>query len=337
MSRFNSFPRLAREAQILVIENSMKKVPSIVAGTVFNALLAGFVFWSNDWRRLFVVSWLALSLLVSVARLRHWYRRRAQPRTAMNPVKEERTLSLFALTGGLLWGGMMIASGFGSDPVQFALLAMLGGGVLTIAIVSYGQLVRAAVAFIVPLASGGIASWIIWVEREGAFESGHGALPAIIMIAMFTLLLLKTVRDNERMFIAKVQGEMALRESAETVQMLLTDFESQSADWLWRVDAEGMIQSPSVRFSAVSRRACTQLEEMRFVELFEASPEKDMLRVHLGLGSPFHGLIVPLQIDGNRHWWALSARSLEGGGMRGVASDATAEKLLEARSAKAAA
>lgn len=328
MSRLYSFPHLGREAQALLIESSMEKVPSIVAGTVFNAALAGYIFWSPRWAP-FILGWMLVTMGVSALRFRHWDNRRTSPLPATDPVKEEWILCLFAFAGGSLWGSMMVASGFGSNAVQFALLAMLGGGVLTIAIVTYGSLFRAAFAFILPLAAGGMASWVIW--------TGHMAVPAIVMITMFTLLLLNTVRDNEKMFIQKMESEMALRESAETVQMLLQDFESQSADWLWLVDDSGLITSPSVRFAAASRRSIGQLEATRFLDLFDASPEKDILKVHLGIGSPFRSLTVPLRIDGNRHWWALSARPLDNGGLRGVASDATAQKLLETRPKKAAA
>ncbi len=320
----------------MLIESSLKKVPSIVAGTVLNVLLASFIFWTSGWWP-FILAWVAVNLLVSAARLRHWHKRHDLPLSMMDPVREERILSLFALAGGSLWGSMMVASGLGSDPVQFALLAMLGGGVLTIAVVIYGILFRAAFAFIVSLAIGGIISWVIWTGMMTGQLAGHMGWSAIVMIGTFTLLLLQTVRDNERMFIAKVRGEMALLESAETVQMLLQDFESQSTDWLWLVDGEGMITAPSVRFAAVSRHSLGQLEAMPFLDLFDASPEKDILKVHLGIGSPFRSLTVPLHIDGRLHWWALSARPLEDGGMRGVASDATAQKMLDAQPHKAAA
>lgn len=336
MSRLYSFPQLDREVQISLIESSLKKVPSIVIGTVFNAVLASFIFWSSGWTW-FVIGWLALNMFVSGARFHHWNKWRHAPLAAMDPAREERILSLFALAGGSLWGSMMVASGLGSDPVQFALLAMLGGGVLTIAIVTYGTLFRAAFAFITSLALGGIISWVTWTGMSNGHLAGHMGWAAVVMIGTFVLLLLQTVRDNERMFIAKVRGEMALRESAETVQMLLQDFESQSADWIWLVDHEGMIAKPSMRFAAASRHSLGQLEDMRFIDLFEASPETDMLKVHLGVGSPFRSLTVPLRIDGKQHWWALTARPLEGGGMRGVASDATAQKLLDAQPGKAAA
>jgi PAS domain-containing protein len=99
-----------------------------------------------------------------------------------------------------------------------------------------------------------------------------------------------------------------LREAGATVQLLLNDFEAQSADWLWKVDADGRIIDPSPRFGDAARRAWQLLENEPLTGLFEPCRETERLSIHLAQRTPFRDLTLPLTLDGSPHWWTLSAQ-----------------------------
>ena len=162
-----------------------------------------------------------------------------------------------------------------------------------------------------------VASWSAW--------------PTILLIASFAIALLAATRRQERYFVAAGKAEIERRESTSVVRMLLNDYEEQSSDWLWTIGPRGNLRDVSERLAKALGRDSGQIEGLPFIDLFTPGEERTALATRVSERSPFRDLLVRLRVDGELHYWRLSARPREDGSMSGVARDVTADRLIEER------
>lgn len=311
----------SREEYVLEaqVRESLKRVPVTALGSLFNALLAGLsIGGSFD---IYTCLWMGGMVILATFRLLHASRAskpqgRAQCQTTAN------TLTAIALVSGGLWGLLFAYAGTHTNSSQFSLLMMLAGGVTGASIITYSILPKAAHAFVLPLALGGIIGWIV--------RGGDDQVAAILMILSFTGLMAWTVFSLERVFVTKIENETELRKAADTVKLLLNDYEAQGGDWLWQIDDCGHIVNANDRFAEASAIPKEQLNGTRFASLFGDGGQGDRLVAMLAQGQSFRDFVVPLTINNSQRWWSLSARPNEAG-VRGVASDITARELAEKR------
>ena len=126
---------------------------------------------------------------------------------------------------------------------------------------------------------------------------------------------------------------------AETVSLLLREFEDTGADWLWQIDATRRIDRVSPRFAHAVGMEPAQLERKSFLELIAGDKWEvgrfpaalHDLANRLNRREAFSNLLVPVQIADRRRWWELSASprfDADGSfiGFRGVGSDVTEQR-----------
>ncbi|MBX3594564.1 bifunctional diguanylate cyclase/phosphodiesterase [Sphingomonas sp.] len=251
-------------------------------------------------------------------------------RDTLSLTSHKRLINIMAFANGLAWGLLMVFGARYIQPLDFALLAMLTGGMMGAAIISYGPLPSAALSYLVPLTVSCVTAWLL-SPLPLAFQG-------VALILCYAAVLTRTILANRDIFVAKVESELALqekanalRESSETVQLLLNDYEAQSADWLWSVDEDGAIAAPCGRFADACGRDVAGLEGVQFISLFDVSTSRDTLARYLDLREGFRDLIVQLTVADEPKWWRLSARTRADGRLHGVASDITVEKRAEAK------
>ena len=304
-----------------VEENFRFAAAASVAGIV-NAAILSAVLWSSQ-TALPLFGW-GCAILLGTA-LRFW---------ALNDNKRDnlkqipatthaRRIEAVALINGLAWGAGTVLFTLFASPTQYMLLLMVCSGMMGASVTTYTSMARAGIMFIAPLGLGGLAS--LWVHPSAPAISGT------LLLACYSALLIRSANVRERRFRARIKAREELATSNATVKLLLNDFEEQSADWLWQVDQEGLIIDPSKRFCEAAGRAEALLENAPFETLFTKSKEQVMLneRIHGAFG--FRNLTLKLVVDGAPRWWTLSGQPAADGGMRGVASDVTAQKRAEER------
>lgn len=160
---------------------------------------------------------------------------------------------------------------------------------------------------------------------------GMSSWPIIVLIGLFAAALLGAVRAQERQFVKAIASEIERYEASETVALLLNDYEEQSADWLWTVGEDGNVRNVAQRFAKALGMPADVVEGMPLVDLFQPSPERDVLDRHIAERNPFRDLVLPINIDGATAYWRLSASPRNDGRMSGVARDVTADRLVEER------
>ena len=187
---------------------------------------------------------------------------------------------------------------------------------------------RAALGLLLTIAAGSIAAFAVIETPE--------ALWAAVIVTAFLIFFTAHCMFSFNSFAVRLLRARQLSHAADTVQLLLNDYEEHGADWLWETGPQGRIVSPSARFAEVSAHPPAKLEFVRLIDLFDPGHERAILEQLLHKGQAFRDVVARLSRDGEEHWWSLSGRPIvdeTGGltGMRGVATDVSAAKRAEAK------
>ncbi len=131
--------------------------------------------------------------------------------------------------------------------------------------------------------------------------------PVVVAMATYWLVIVRGILVTSRAFIQRMRVEADLSERNEVVQLLLNEFEANGSDWLLEIDAEGRFTHVSDRFVKVARRAEFQLLGHSFRSLASGADAAGHGLNHIFEARlPFRDLVVPMLIEGEERWWALS-------------------------------
>src|SRR3954470_8124529 len=153
---------------------------------------------------------------------------------------------------------------------------------------------------------------------------------------VYTCALLVMVLNNGRAFMQRKCLDIALEEREQTVSLLLREYESSDADWLWQTNAQTCFQNVSARFSRAIGRSMEELEGLSLVELLKELPRGDQaarraiaaVEATVARKEAFSALVVGFAVDGAVKSIELSAQQTfnkQGrfAGYHGVGSDVT--------------
>ena len=314
------------------VEDNLRYAMAASIAGMFNATVALIAFWSAAYAPALIGWYLAVALGATLRafNLRSHKRMVAEagetndaklPRDAIS--KQRRMIEFIAFYNGACWGLGAVLMAFIASPMQYVLLIILCSGMMGASVTTYTSMARAAVLFITPLTIGSLMVLVIGTNAPTVMGS--------VLLGCYFLLLVKASFARQERFLARVKAREELRETSETVKLLLNDFEAQASDWLWEVDASGKIAEPSARFAEAAGRAHEVLEGSNIADLFEVSSERSTLIDHIESQYGFRNLTLRLDLGGDARWWTLSAQPSASGGMRGVASDVSAQKVAEER------
>jgi len=211
----------------------------------------------------------------------------------------------------------------GANATQLFVLCTLVLGGLVAAMVYMRPLPLAAAGFAFAMATAGI-----YLAPQATGFANY--IPEAIILT-YLVIVLRGIHDNETSYSAKLARELAMIDHEETIQLLLHGYDSQSADWLWHIDAQGKLADVSERFGEAAGRDPAELENTHFPDLFVEGTQAELLAHRLMVRQPFREITLELDVQGERRWWTLSANRLEDGTMRGVARDTTETRQALAR------
>jgi diguanylate cyclase (GGDEF)-like protein len=205
-------------------------------------------------------------------------------------------------------------------------LAVVGTTLIASAGYTMRTLPRAALAYIAIIGCG----LIIALLETGSFE----ALAVAVLLGATGILLGQMALVAHHLFVVRILKERDAHTSAETVRMLLNDYQDHGSDWLFELDREGQMVSVSPRFAEALATLPEDLIGRSFINLFADTHERGQLSDHLAERRAFRGLA--LQLGDSADWWSISGRPANGGAtatvhFRGVISDISAEKQAEDR------
>ena len=297
-----------------------------LSGNILSALTIGILMRNNvSLTTLFALLFALVSIsamrLVTIWRYRHTSFDEALAR------RLRRDIAWQALFNATVWGvGLMLLMRHAA-PGEVVLMGMIASGLLGASAVTYGTMPAAAHSFTLTLSLFMIGAFTL---ADLPFSNTTSAL-----LVCYMFVLMRTIDHGYTMFCVRLARECELDDTANTVKLLLNDFEQQGSDWLWEVNEAGLIVAPSVRFAEAACRPVEMLERCPLITLFNQCPEVAILHDHIRHFRSFRDLALPLTIDGELHWWSLSGRPVDSpvGGMRlrGVASDVSAAKNAEVK------
>jgi diguanylate cyclase (GGDEF)-like protein len=303
-------------------------LPVVIFGQLCFALFLVFGQWigvSGAQAALF----LALILFTSGHRLLIGYRiaRLADEEFAERLMTE---LMINSLAYGLLFGGAFIVLMPTALPSEQIMLAVMASALIGTTSHSLRTLPKAGIAYMSLLTAG----LIIGLVQLGAMR----ALPTVVVLIGALFFMIRMVATSYRIFVSRVLRERDAEASAETVRMLLNDYQEQGADWLFELDANGAMLRVGERFAEAASQEAADMNGRDFVTLFAMSEEKERIADNLREGRAFREIAIELasSTPDERRWWSVSCRpdngNLQGSTrFRGVISDISSEKRAEAR------
>src|SRR5690606_14473957 len=195
-----------------------------------------------------------------------------------------------------------------------------------------------------PIASAAIPYVLIMGIAMTRMLMTSGSVAITAIGPLYTLAMLAMVIMNGRAFLQRKWLDLALEEREETVSLLLREFESSDADWLWHTNAALSLRNVSARFARAIGRTAEELEGVAFIDLLKGVPRPDhagrravaTIEAAMARREPFADIVVPMPFGDELRSIELSARptfTKKGRftGYHGVGSDVTETRLAADR------
>lgn len=295
-----------------------------MVGNLFNALLTAFVFREIVGPSAFVAAFAWIACLV----LWRGLIVRAISRCDSSSAKLgtlARHLTVNAIGLGGTWGGVCGALLATSPPEYQLFAAIVGAGMVSAGSIAYRSHKSAALGYVLASVPG-ILSGLLLVGHKPA-------LAAAGLLGCYVLVLASNIRTQAAEIVNGFQRERELQRSRDVVSLLLNDYEEQGSDWVMELDKDLCIANPGPRFASAAHRQPEVLAGKPFLSLFDMDDGRSAVAGHLLDKRAFRQELVALTIDGDQHWWSVSARPVKDSSVafRGVISDVTAQKTAEAK------
>jgi len=273
-----------------------------------NAIVLAVTFW-HEIAAPILLAWLAFNAIYGAVLVLE----RGTTLAATSPWPIRRII-IRATALGIVWGAFIWVMSAAASPRQLLLvgvvmMGMTAGGAVRLAIVP-----PAAFGFMWSIALIACAATITHVGLA------DGIVPAILVLS-YAMFLQRHSLAYSAVQISSWRDRAELAARNETISLLLNNFNDNSSDWVWRLDAAGRIWQPSDRFAEAA--GWGRLADMQFVDIFEPGAERDALITKIARGEHFRELPVRLKVGGHfRHWVLAGSRSGKRD-FQGVATDVT--------------
>lgn len=295
--------------------------PAVVSGLVSIAILV-FTFFEREWV-IRIALWAGLASAMLMVRLAQLSRVDLASRDYASLRRSFNRVSGANIAMSALWGiGFPLFAQF-ADGVEFAVLVLVGMAAFAGVLLMHRTMPVAARAHVALVGGGLIAA--AWIALGGA------AWMVVVLVGLYAVTLWAAIGRQDRVFKEAVANQVLRQDAAETVALLLHDYEQHSSDWLWTVGPLGNMRSVSERFAEAANSDSAALEGKPLIGLFLPGEARDRLARHIVERSPFRDLVLKLRIEGELRYWRLSAQPRADGRLSGVARDVTTDRLIEER------
>lgn len=187
-----------------------------------------------------------------------------------------------------------------------------------------------------------LTAWAcLMVGRLGFLLQGM----TIALLCCYAFMLALALLFASRLFVKRVEAELAEARQREIVGLLLRDFEAEANDWLWESDRDGGLTRIGARFAGllgthegtlIGRGLAALFSAERLVEAgSDGDVGPEALRRRMEAPVPFSGVVVEAMVDATPRSWSLSAKPLfsdagEWIGWRGVGNEVSDSRAREA-------
>jgi diguanylate cyclase (GGDEF)-like protein/PAS domain S-box-containing protein len=321
-------PRIEARVAVEQMDVSLRLVPFTVACSICVVEVIAWLFWAPSLHPYLFVLQLSLLLLsiVSLWRCFKWWKS-PKPASISRP-EFLATLAVAQLYGWTLGSVPLMLFVRGDDHERLLIAASCAGLIATG--MSLAVMPKAAIQFSGPIV---LCSFVALYATKDPYYNYVS-----VLLVFYAAFLLITVKRLSRLVTKWVLAQCALERQQELTNLLLNDFEEGASDWLWETDDQLRLQHVSTRLIEVAGKTVGELQRLPLAHLFrrEAGQSEpfDQLWSQINNRRVFAKLLLPIRIDGELLWWAVSGKPMfdangEFCGYRGVGSDVTDKKRSE--------
>mgnify|MGYP001261505505 FL=1 len=236
-----------------------------------------------------------------------------------------RNLQIAANIESALWivGAIVLfPTLFENHPVFFAVLT---AGLMASSMIAYRALPKPLTVYI-----GGamIAAMVLSFTMTEQIS-----WPSLALALVFGAALIRSCWRQAREYDRSLHEQIEQQRTAETVKLLLHEYEASASDWLWEVDEGNCLINVCERFGNAANQDRDFLEGRELVGLFDPGPAREKLARLILECSPFRDLVVETTVGDETRWWSISGNPTSDGTMRGVMRDVTDSRQKERRMA----
>lgn len=310
------------------VQHTLALTPWVI---VVNWANAGVFVWTfrDSVPGLALGAWTLVTLVVSAAGLSGWRTWRAGGWPSRNSRRTLHRVTQNAALLALMWALPMMLGYSTASGTTRPLLVGLTVGMICAGGFALSPVPLAAFVYVAILAAGMDVGYVLAGAREHA-------LP-LLLSPLYVGIVLATVRTSARQMGGRLVAEADSARQKRLVDLLLDDFQENARDWLWELSPRGTLRYISPRLAEAFGQSVASLTSAPFVSLIRSSlsdpqPHEaravDRLESMLVEATIFRDHHVPVCVDGEIRWWALSAKRLfddrhQPAGWRGVGTDVT--------------
>lgn len=305
-----------------------KSVRVTVFANIINAAILSTLFFDQAPLAMHIL-WYAMFAYISITRLYLAKQSEIVSLSRRKMLKLKKGIIFNAAAYAHMWGAGVACLLQVATPNQLMLLAIIGAGKMSTVVVSYRHIPEASRAWTLIMCVG-LSAGLLYL---GGIES----YVAIALLTLFAGLLYVNCGNIFDDFAKQLVAGQEIRRSAETVKLLLNDFEEQASNWLFSLDTDGRLIGVCNRFAEAVSRPREAMNGMKLISLLDDEEHRALLADHIANGRSFRDLTVPVELSGELRWWTISARATDGASgaenvaIRGVIEDITAQKNAEAK------
>lgn len=314
-----------------------KNTPWMMAANIGNATLAILAFWGGPTSLAVNVICGSLIAIAIFTCAKWWYGRGGATRERASMRGTRKAVLHAAILSGLWASLAAVAYADATETQRMVLIAltvgMAGGGGFALATVP-----AASIAFCGVMGLGaGIAL---------ATDASMVGYYLFSLYVIFAAIIFRSSLAVCASLTEKMRAKMAADEQRDVINLLLNDFEENTADWLWGADKD-------LRFERASSRFCEQLaapdslvvgkpvvDALPFathvLTEHEQIADRETFRRKLEARQSFRDVDICVEQGGELGIWSLTAKAIhdDGGnfiGYRGVGRDVTANRQTRLR------
>lgn len=191
--------------------------------------------------------------------------------------------------------------------------------------------------FTLPVA-GLLSSWISTMGMTVTLL----ARPEVAAAATLVLMIFQLGSAHGRifnlhyLFATRRLRTRELKTANEMIELLLRQYSEHGSDCLVEVDAQGRIFNASERLCVLLDVGAAETDGRKLVDLFDAGPERDVLRMAARKLQPFHDLNLSCTVKSEMRWMSVSGCPLFDAqgrhyGFRGFLRDVTDKHVAESK------
>ena len=317
-----------RAAQLGILN---RNVPFNIVVLGLNVLAVVLVLRDFD-EASFLAGWVAGLSLLFALRFVAWRARRASVSKAGVSTREFWRVSIEMIAYGVFLAALTFHL-LPRLPVEMQALLML------MSVVAMGG---CAFATAITPTTGILLVLTIATGTFGLPAASPFATPTMLIgLLSFVLLITRGMMVTCRGLMVRMATEADSAEQGAIIKMLLSEFEAHGSDWLFEVDAGGLLTRVSPRFVEVAGRPHDTILGMPMIELLgddrrgrESRAAVLQLNTYFFNRQSFRDLVIPVPAGEATRWWQLSGTPKYDGegvftGYRGVGSDVTETRLAD--------